>query len=214
MNLKKIDDLFNSDKRVPEATDYDWDSVNDELENYFHTTRVDAYPLAFLRTAGNIQATGVPACFRDLIKEINGNVKDSQRRSHSYNSNQHDDPDDDAMDCDDDEQDHNRRYPPALRPICSQFYNYITHRSASRAGQHESQQGSVTAAIAGTFAKTPKDRVTAFNKQIFCDARLPSDRFDTQISVDNCPKSCRAELVYYVDVRRLKDRSGMYVTRS
>jgi hypothetical protein len=100
----------------------------------------------------------------------------------------------------------------AVKPVSSQFYNYLSHRVASRAGRHDSQQGSVTAAISGAFASSTKDKATALVKQDYCQDKLPSERFHGRItSVDDCPTSCRAELVYSIDVRALKDQSGSYV---
>ncbi|KAH8978533.1 hypothetical protein EDB86DRAFT_2836679 [Lactarius hatsudake] len=43
-----------------------------------------------------------------------------------------------------------------IKPISSQFYNYISHRAASRAGDMDTEKGTVTAALAGAFATTAK----------------------------------------------------------
>ena len=54
---------------------------------------------------------------------------------------------------------------------------------------------------------------TALDKRYYCDNMLPSDRFHEKIKGDNCPTSCRAEFVYYVDVRKIPkvSRSGRQV---
>ncbi|KAH9159668.1 hypothetical protein EDB89DRAFT_1915798 [Lactarius sanguifluus] len=76
--------------------------------------------------------------------------------------------------------------------------------TAPRAGRMDSQQGSVTAVLSGTFAQTPKDKRAASRKRAYCDQALPSTRFHKRISRPECPKCCRAEFVYSVDVRSLK----------
>jgi hypothetical protein len=95
-----------------------------------------------------------------------------------------------------------------VKPVSSQFYNYMTHRVASRAGRHDSQQGTVTAAVAGAFATSRKHKTIASKKQEYCDQSLPSDRFHDRFSIEDCPTSCRAEFVYSIDIRRLQDPSG------
>ena len=211
VKLENIQTLFGQKASSP---DYDSDasciSIQDES-----FVRLEAYPLGFLRTAGNVKATGVPSCFYPVLTDINRSV----RKNHPIHprGSSDDDADDlppangdayDAMEDDD-----NDPYSPstyqAVRPVSSQFYNYMTHRVASRAGRHDSQQGSVTAAISGGYAKTNKDRLTASEKQTYCRIELPSERFHGKItSVKDCPSACRAELVYSIDVRALKQPSG------
>jgi len=55
-----------------------------------------------------------------------------------------------------------------VKPLSSQFYNYITHWMATQAGRHDAQQGTMTAALSGSFAKTTKDQNTAAKKQSDC----------------------------------------------
>jgi len=98
-----------------------------------------------------------------------------------------------------------------LKPVACQFYNYIAHRTATRAGKHDTQQGTVTAAIAGGFAETQEDRNRAKKFIKYCDTALPSHRFQKHIDIDDCPSSCRAELVYSVDVRALRHPTGRFV---
>jgi hypothetical protein len=86
----------------------------------------------------------------------------------------------------------------------------MTHRVASRAGRHDAQQGSITAAISGAYATTDSDKKMAKAKQEYCATALPYDRFHARIhSVRECPSALRAELVYSVDVRALKEPSGL-----
>jgi len=99
-----------------------------------------------------------------------------------------------------------------IRPVSSQFYNYISHRVAAHAGRFDAQQETVTAALAGAFALTESDKIKANDKQDYCKDALPSDRFRLKIDCEDCPTCLRAELVYSVDVRSLRSRSGRYTT--
>jgi len=174
--------------------------------------QVDAYPLAFLRTAGNFQASSIPQCFLPTLARINQSVRQDPNRPH----NNSDDSDDDYMVVDEDEDENEDELGRAsvVKPVACQFYNYIAHRTATRAGRHYSQQGTVTAALAGGFASTSKDKKRASELQSYCDISLPSDRFHQNISIEDCPSSCRAELVYSVDVRAMKRKSGRYCALS
>jgi hypothetical protein len=170
--------------------------------------RVDAYPLAFLGSVENIQANGIPSCFYPELTKINKSV----RKRHADGSFS---PEDRSLSEDEDATYANDSYPKpslqAVKPICAQFYNYATHRMATRAGRLDSQQGTVTAAISGAFANSSKHRSTALRKQSYCEQSLPSQRFHDKISLERCPTSCRAEFVYSIDIRALKDPSGRHV---
>lgn len=208
VNLSNIQTLFD-----PFTSSHDYDDSftpsSDILDPcYVH---IDAYPLAFLKSVGNVQANGVPSCFYPIITKINNSV-----RKHSPNHHrQWDDDDDDNNDLSalDHSLNDNHIIPSlqAVKPISSQFYNYITHRVATRAGKHDAQQGSVTAAIAGAFADSKKHKRIASEMQSYCNSGLPADRFHSKISLEDCPTSCRAEFVYSIDVRALKHPSGMHV---
>ena len=202
VNLKDIQTLFNPDIS---SMDIDEDQSSSPYEDD-PFVRVEAYPLGFLKMEGNVKAAGVPYCFYPVIADINSNVT----KNHPIG-----DPAGEAGEDlgEDNESDQDSLYSPpiyrAVKPVSSQMYNYIAHRVASGAGRHDSQQGSVTAAISGAFAKTPKDEKTARRKQRYCQVALPSERFHDKInSVTDCPSCCRAELVYSIDVRALENPSG------
>lgn len=196
MDLEDVHALFKPDRQYPLDVDiYSEDPLVQDL------VKVVAYPLGFLRTAGNVQATGIPACFYEALRDINQSIHNNPHRSTDSDN-------DSASDA-----------PPlprtnVVRGVSSQFYNHITHRVATRAGRHDTQQGTVTSALAGAFAKTRKDVATATKKQDYCDLGLPSDRFRKRIELEDCPRSCRAEIVYSVDVGSMGDRSGRYVVTS
>src|SRR5882757_3535983 len=74
VDLSHIQTLFmpNPDLEV-QNDDNDDNSVSDH--EYDNLVEVDAYPLGFLKKAGNIQATGVPSCFYPVLKSINASVR-------------------------------------------------------------------------------------------------------------------------------------------
>ena len=176
-----------------------------------HIPHVDIYPLAFLKSVGNVQADGIPPCFYPLLTDINRSV----RKHHLFDSPPSQNSDDHSSSEEDRSVGTNDSGSPSslpvVKPVSAQFYNYITHRVATRAGKHDAQQGTITAAISGAFATSQKHKGIASNKQLACDSSLPSDRFHSKISLEDCPTSCRAEFVYSVDVRALKNPSGMRV---
>jgi hypothetical protein len=202
MDLRNIHALFNSDTQLNGAAD-DAEELFGEDSPF---VQVDAYPIAFLRTAGNFQASSIPQCFYPTLARINQSIRRDPNRPPSDSDDA-----DDRMSVDEDEDSIQVDGVSAVKPVACQFYNYIAHRTASRAGRHYAQQGTVTAALAGAFAAINKDKKRASELQAYCDQSLPSDRFHQHISIEDCPTSCRAELVYSVDIRALKHRSGRYV---
>jgi hypothetical protein len=215
MDLSDIQGMFNPNdlptvQDSPDDSDSDSDSSSSsDREDEDHWARVEAYPLAFLKTVGNIKATGVPHCFYPLLTSINRSVRQNPGIDPSSSNDDTADTTTDNYAGGHEDASHLLSTYQAVKPVSSQFYNYLSHRVASRAGQHDSQQGSITAAISGAFATSPKDKATAREKQKYCQDGLPSKRFHGRISsVDDCPSSCRAELVYSIDVRALSDQSG------
>ena len=201
--MRNIHALFNSQTQLHGVEDDSDDLMGEDLE----FVQVDAYPLAFLRTVGNFQASSIPQCFLPTLARINQSI----RRDPNQPASDSDESNEDHMSVDHDEDSNHVGGAQVVKPVACQFYNYIAHRTATRAGRHYSQQGTVTAALAGAFAGTNKDKKRASDLQDYCDLSLPSERFHQNISIEDCPSSCRAELVYSIDVRALKRRSGRYV---
>jgi hypothetical protein len=210
VDLTNIHALFNPYMSTDGPEDYSSTTSSDSAD--LHHVHVNAYPLAFLGSVGNIQANGIPPCFLPSITEINQTVSDRRRNPQVPQSDDRSSrgEDDNAMSVDvgDPTFAPSRR---AVKPVSAQFYNYLAHRVATRAGRHDTQQGSVTAAISGAFAKSRRHKQIASGKQDYCQLGLPSERFQNKISLEGSPTSCRAEFVYSVDVRALKDPSGTHV---
>ena len=73
VDLKDIQTLFNPNTyhMAIDRSDEDSSSAYEDAPY----VRVEAYPLAFLRTAGNIKATGIPSCFYPVLTDINRKVR-------------------------------------------------------------------------------------------------------------------------------------------
>jgi len=208
LKLNNIHALFNTPDQLFEHDDLYNDPSSSNSPS--HYVNINAYPIAFLRSAGNIQASGIPSCFLSHIANINKSIRQDPnvQAQHILPS---DDSDDD-MDVDPPQHPQLLGGQPVIKPIASQFYNYIAHRTATRAGNHDTMKGTVTAAIAGGFAQSDKHRRKAKELITYCDSALPSDHFKSHIDITNCPSSCRAELVYSVDVRALTNPTGRYAS--
>ena len=206
MDLENIHSLFNPNSQL-HALDEDEDEDDafaeavPEESQFIH---VKAYPLAFLKSIGNIQATGVPHCFRPTITSINQQI----HSNHPLPDSQDSDNDSDRMSITEDHRPIPAAGAPIIKPVASQFYNYVAHRTAAKAGKHYSQRGTVTAAVAGAFSDVTRDKNKASKLQQYCKQGLPFQRFHNAISLEDCPTCCRAELVYSVDVQALPVRSG------
>jgi len=208
LKLKNIHALFNADDQLFQHDDLDNPSSHSNPPS--HYIHIDAYPIAFLRSAGNIQASGIPSCFLPCVATINQSIR--QHPNHQPQHINNNDNSDDDMDIEHPQHDPVLGGLPVLTPIASQFYNYIAHRTATRAGNHDTMKGTVTAAIAGAFAQSQKHRRRADDLIKYCDTALPSQRFKNHIDIDDCPSSCRAELIYSVDIRALRHPTGRYAS--
>lgn len=220
VNLENIQALFDpysvehEHKHEHEHDGEDGSIHSSELEDAY-APRVDVYPLAFLRTVGNLQANGIPPCFYPLVTEINRTVG-KRRRSPDVDRSWWDDDRSKSSEDEDAERPEGVGMATlrAVKPVSCQFYNYMMHWVATRAGQYNSQQGTVMAVISGAFARTERHKEIASDKQLHCNRGLPSDHFHLRFSLEDCLTSCRAELVYTVDVRALEDPSGRQVSPS
>lgn len=202
MNLENIQALFTPDVQNHEDDEY----TSDGSLSHSFPVSVQAYPLGFLRVAGNIQANGIPHCFYPSVTSINQSVRKAPRQGTAHSDNEGASSTESYRP--------NHQPAPVVKAISCQFYNYLAHRIAPRAGRLDTQQGTITAALSGAYANTAKDKKTASNKQAYCNAGLPSERFHERINLPDRPTCLRAELVYTIDVRNLKSVSGRHVPTS
>jgi len=71
MDFSKIQALFNLDSQLySNLNDLDSKSIS-SIPPESHFVNVDVYPLAFLKTIGNLQANGIPHCFYLVIAQVN-----------------------------------------------------------------------------------------------------------------------------------------------
>lgn len=145
IDLGNIHALFNLDTQLNGVADDD-DEVFSKDATFI---QVNAYPLAFLRTAGNFQASSIPQCFLSTLTKINQSVFQDPNQPHSNNLQ---DSNDDYMAIDQEDNSFHASGTSVVKLVACQFYNYIAYRTATHARQYYSQQGTVTAALAGAFA--------------------------------------------------------------
>ncbi len=152
---------------------------------------IRVFPQAFLRTYGHLQATGVLHSFGPAIQEINADVRSLQENDpHFLSIDDSDEP---------------------LCAVSSQAYNEMTHRVATRAGDHDCQKGSITGAAAGSYANTDATKRKAKTLYDDCESKLPHIKFSKKIKTTiPCPKDLRMENVYSFDMYSLPlpQRSG------
>ena len=199
MNLKQTRALFAADTSDDGSNDSDG-TFGEPRE----PVKTEVYPLGFLRVVGNVQAKGAPYCLLAPIKKVNESVRKEaarQARESSAASSEEYSPSTERQNT-----------ISAVKATSCQFYNYIAHRIAPRAGKLDSQQGLVTAALTGAFAQSETHKKTAKRKQEECKKALPAETFQKRINGSECPTSCRAEIVYTVDVSNLKHQDGRCVT--
>jgi hypothetical protein len=141
---------------------------------------VSVFPLVYLRTFGHIQTNGVLPAFNNIIKQINERFKTNPTADQDPRK--------------------------VLTPVASQGYNELSHRAAPCAGAHETQQGWITAALAGAYATTARAQREAKKKYDYCEAALPFDRFIHKIDVPGCPRALRMEQVFNINVKAMPPR--------
>jgi hypothetical protein len=90
---------------------------------------------------------------------------------------------------------------PPVTGIATQGYNSAMHYARGRGVQHhDAQLGLVTAALAGTYAVTPKEKRIASERQRSCKQKLPHERFNNKINEPEITRDLRMENVYCVDM--------------
>ena len=91
------------------------------------STGVMVYPHAFFTSLGHVKASCVISVFQTVVDSVNSSVASLQPTSRQ------------AHHC------------PAIQPVCSQFYNEVSHRLAKRAGAQEVQKGIMTGVMASNY---------------------------------------------------------------
>jgi len=196
VNLRTIQQFFESSS---ESLLLDHDKDSDSNSIYPPPSQEDAhcslYPQAYLKVFGQVQANGVPPAFRAIVKEINSSVG----RTEVYESDFEDEHDDSTQ------QEHAIRLDPLISDSC-QIYNAVAHKLMAQAGTLDAVQGDITAALAGSYAESQKDRLVAQHAFNVCEANLPHRRVEHRLSTEHVRKSLRLENVYVLKLQDLSDK--------
>ncbi|KAF9518846.1 hypothetical protein BS47DRAFT_1358506, partial [Hydnum rufescens UP504] len=174
-------------------------SMIDEGEEHVY---VSVYPQAYLRHIGHMRANCVMRDFRAVIKRINNTITHPEGES--------DDSDDEI------EAEYLSARPAALRGTSFQAYNEMVHRFTDRHGGMDIQQGSLTAAASGRYARDARDVRTAKGRSALVDELLPHERMTEKMELENSPRDLRLEQVYTLDLHCMPEehRNGRYIYRN
>jgi hypothetical protein len=173
LNLRNADRLYGHE--LPDVDDANFDNVV-----------ISIYPQAFLHQYGHMKASGTLSSFNHVIRDIKSQTGKRVRF----------DPDQETWDeiAEDEDEDDDTVIKIPLVGVSSQFYNELSHRVAADAGSHEVQQGHITAALAGSYANTLKDKKSFAKKVKSCDRKFPfGENFSANLSP--CSQS-RASIFY------------------
>ena len=183
VDVKNMKELFMPDLEEEACVDDGYTGI---------TSKYYAYPQAGLLRYGHFQASGMMNPIKPFVKEINQRLAVERRNGADDTGN-------------------NSTVPPDISPhppitgVATQGYNSAMHYARGRGVQHhDAQLGLVTAALAGTYAVTPKEKRIASQKQQACKNRLPHEQFQHKINEPAITRELRMENVYCVDMLAIK----------
>ncbi|KAG2742153.1 hypothetical protein P692DRAFT_201809895 [Suillus brevipes Sb2] len=204
INLETIPQLFSSHVAHDEHLDLDADILDDDD---MVTPTINVYPQAFLRKYGHLQSGSILPHFKTFVKKVQAKITRRQRR----NALNEGDDDQDDQDGDNDIVDPNV-LPPAIIASGCQFYNEISHRVRPNAGLHEVQQGRVTSALSGAYAKGSGKHVHSTIMH-HCGLSLPHQRYNNAIKMVDVPRDLRLENIYILQLESMDPakRNGMSI---
>jgi hypothetical protein len=186
VKLRHIHELF-VDLSMDDDDDEDNREPTSKLKYY-------VYPQAGLQQHGHFQAEGLINKFKPFLKELNAKIRTPHRADSLFGDED-----------DEDEQDHQDSRHLPVTGIATQGYNSVMHFARGKGAQHhDAQLGHITAALAGSYAQTPKEIRIAKIKITSCRYNLPHERFASKIEEDDVNRELRLENVYYVDLLAMK----------
>ena len=171
-DLTKVHDLFSPDDRGKKT---------------YH-----AYPLAFTKRYGNVQASMTLRPYEPVLANIN------QVLTPPANG----DGDEDEHE----EWEQQRRGAPVVHGTHCQIYNSISHRVRDQARFHYVQLGLVTSVFSGTTTTTEHGKRRFLTRKEFCSNGLPHQRYANAVQGEDQPQALRIEQTFTVDVHRLRRR--------
>ncbi|KAG2335563.1 hypothetical protein BDR05DRAFT_1006676 [Suillus weaverae] len=204
VDLETIPQLFSSYVPHDEHLDLDVDMLDFDEE---HGAKIKVYPQAFLRKFGHLQSDSILPHFKTFIKKVQANITRGRRRPNRMDDG------DDNDDVDDDVGVINGNLiPPAIIATGCQFYNEVSHRVRPNAGLHEVQQGRITSALSGAYARGTGKRVHSAIMHN-CRLTLPHHRYNNSIKLDNVPRDLRLENIYILQLESMDPakRNGMSI---
>lgn len=179
---------------------------------------LNAYPQAFLRDYGHLSCNAVMSVFDRPMAEINRTFQDPAEAEDEATITNFLDEDIDAGS----DNTNIEEFPtwrgdthilaPFISAVTTQVYNELSHQVAVRAGAHDVQGCTLTAALAGTHAEDPATERKATDLMNYCVASLPHERFADKISVLDTSSALRVETVFAFNlaVAPLENRGGRY----
>lgn len=188
LNLNTIDQMFNNVHEIIEPC-----YVNAEV--YRSTDSVAKYPMAFLRSIGQIQARQPLPLLAQPLRTVNNTIARREEPSddehiqaapHEFNENG------DMIE---------PAHPPmhAVFGTSIQMYNRMLHFVAPRANEHEAVCGHLTAAKGGFFAQSSTDKERARRARNKIQFHLPHMRLQQAALSGHVSKDLRIEQVYVMD---------------
>lgn len=195
VNLETIPQLFSSHVALDEHLDLDADIQDVEHED---AAKINVYPQAFLRKYGHLQSDSILPHFKTFVRKVQANITRGQRRPNCMDDADEDDDNVVNMDVN-----NGLSIPPAIMSSGCQFYNEISHRVRPNAGLHEVQQGRITSALAGAYARGTGKYVQS-SIMHNCRLSLPHHRYNNAIKLPNVPRDLRLENIYILQLDSIK----------
>ncbi|KAH7917232.1 hypothetical protein BV22DRAFT_1135578 [Leucogyrophana mollusca] len=211
MDLNNLHELFSSDEddfpeppTVPnDDDDSDGENINiDVVKVPVNKVPFNIYPQAYLHQYGHYQAHGIFNIFKPILAEINNSLRrDPGQRNQE---------EEDADDADEVEDILGHGSAPIVNATWSQGYNQLSHHVRTTAKFHDVQLGTITSALAGTYATTDRNRRRATNQARKCEDNLPHNRYADKVGGVALPQSFRFETVIDINMSRMDvhDRCG------
>jgi len=191
VNLRTIGQFFQEKNPVHHISDDDEGEFSRPQE-FNDDVKCTLYPQAYLKVYGQVQADGVSPHFLHAIKAINHTVGNTGTYQTSF---------------DDDSQSDSGGYrlDPLLSHSC-QIYNSVAHKLMQHAGDLDAVKGDITAALAGSYARTGPTKTIAQRALDACQTNLPHDRVRLRLLPGNDRKSLRLENVYVLHIQQMKQQ--------
>lgn len=158
-----------------------------------HRTMFDAYPLAYTKVFGNVQARRNMEPYDDVLRRLNLVLTPPVRSTQAR--------EDDGSDVDNPND--LIRGSPVVRGTYCQMYNQISHRVRDEARYHSVQLGLITTTFAGASANTRKNKNRFLELRRHTNQRLPQERFNDKVAEGLQSEALRIEQSFVVDIHRL-----------